>query len=663
MAKKIKFPLKMADGSQVRNIEELREHFDLTAVLSYYTSGRLAEWLTDRYYDVEAEKIKALEPSAKEFKKNLCEILAVPYSETGADDVDLANIAVKNERYERLKQFTADDTILAAVDLVAFTQEDLADLLDKDATLIYLCGERFRIPCSKGSVTYIGINNPIVEVDKRYNKEGIVFKYVQGANILDESINSVYTSDPDSFEDLPNDMVKKAAENGNSHAQLELASRYDVRKRYPRILNNPEQAKYWYKKVIAQWEEDAKNGDIAAQVALANSFAYGDNGAEINIEKSEYWSKSAFEGFQKSFVKGNVDLQFYLDNIYDFCDDDTQEVIQFFERPAKQGNLEAMQALIELYGYDDEGFCNDDFYDKEKAEYWQKEYDTAEFIRCKKAAEQGNASEQSTLGDYYAEGKGTDADSDKADFWYKLSLTGFKKAAEQGDARAQMEVARCYHDGKGVKVDKQTAFLWNKKAADQENNQAMKIVGDCYATGDGVEQSDEECLYWYRKAAEQGNQEAASQLRFKKAVVNKSISCKDISKGDVVTSLTASKDTKETLHTNESAKVENAALRRFIRKNKDDNYEKCINEPFSMIVDTVSELYPGAIVVKGVIEKGIVQINDEITITKKNGAALQSVVKGVELFSKLLNYAEAGDEVGLLLKDIKHIDISKGDVV
>lgn len=411
-------------------------------------------------------------------------------------------------------------------------------------------------------------------------------------------------------------MVKKAAENGNSHAQLELASRYEVTKKSPSILNNPEQAKYWYKKVIARWEEDAKNGDIAAQVALANSFEYGDNGTEIDIEKSEYWSKSAFEGFQKSFVKGNADLEFYLGNLYDFCDDDTQKVIQFFERPAKQGNLEAMQALIELYGYDDEGFCNDDFYDKKKAEYWQKEYDTAEFIRCKKAAEQGNASEQSTLGDYYAEGKGTDADSDKADFRYKLSLTGFKKAAEQGDARAQMEVARCYHDAKGVKVDKQTAFLWDKKAADQENNQAMKIVGDCYATGDGVEQSDEECLYWYRKAAEQGNQEAASQLPFKKAVVNKKIAS-----------------------------------------------SKYANVPFQMTIQKITGIRGRGAIVEGVIEKGYVRDCDKVTISKKDGTSLQSVVMRIEIFGNIIDYAEEGDDVKLFFQSISRKDISKGDVV
>lgn len=613
MAKKIKFPLKMADGSQARNIEELRAHFDLTTILSYYASGRLIEWLTDRYYDVEAEKIKALESSSKEPKKNLCEILAVPYSETDTDDVDLADIAAKNERYERLKQFTADDTILAAVDLVAFTQEDLADLLDKDATLIYLCGERFRVPCSKGGVTYIGVNNPVVDVDKSYHKKEIVFKGVQGANILDGSTKSVFTSAPNSFEDLPNDKVKKAAENGNTHAQLELASRYDVTKNAPSILNNPEKAKYWYKKVIARWEEDAKNGDLAAQYALSHSYSSGNYGVKKSIDKSKQWYHAASEGYKKLAEKGDAEAQFSFGRLFE----DDQEAIYWLEQSAKQGNLEAMLSLIEIYGEDE-----DDFYDKEKSEYWQDECDTTEFIRCKTAAEQGDASEQSTLGDYYAEGKGTDVDSDKADFWYKLALTGFKKAAEQGDPRAQMQVARCYHDGKGVQVDKQTAFMWYKKAADQENNQAMKIVGDCYEIGDGVEQSDEECLYWYGKAAEQGNREAASQLPFKKAKV---------------------------------------VDRKMASERKDDAGHT--NSKFQLTIQNVIEIRGRGTVVEGVIEKGSVQTTDEVTITKKNGTVLQSVVIGIEMFRKILDYAEKGDEVGLLLRGISPKDVSKGDVV
>lgn len=101
MAGKIKFPLKMADGAQVRTIEELREHFDLISVLEYYSNGRLIEWLESRYYDEEADKIKVLDHSSADFKKNLCQILGVPYSENEAAQVDLGDISKKNERREK----------------------------------------------------------------------------------------------------------------------------------------------------------------------------------------------------------------------------------------------------------------------------------------------------------------------------------------------------------------------------------------------------------------------------------------------------------------------------------------------------------------------------------------------------------------------------------
>lgn len=39
----VKFPLKMQDGAMVKTLEDLQAHFDLTAVLSYYDSGRLVK--------------------------------------------------------------------------------------------------------------------------------------------------------------------------------------------------------------------------------------------------------------------------------------------------------------------------------------------------------------------------------------------------------------------------------------------------------------------------------------------------------------------------------------------------------------------------------------------------------------------------------------------
>jgi hypothetical protein len=162
MAKKVRTPLGMGNA-QVTDLKELQEHFDLASVLAYCDNGRLVEWLEERYYEDEAGKIAALDKSAANFKKQLCAVLGVPY-ESGADDVDMDEISANNKKREKLKQYTADDDILDNADKAAFTQEDLADLLDNDVKEIYLCGDSFNIPLKKEGVKYIGINNPLVNV-------------------------------------------------------------------------------------------------------------------------------------------------------------------------------------------------------------------------------------------------------------------------------------------------------------------------------------------------------------------------------------------------------------------------------------------------------------------------------------------------------------------
>ena len=63
MAKKIRFPLEMDNGIEVRSIEELRDNFSLARVLAYYKNGKLAIWLRDRYANDLADAIEAVNPS------------------------------------------------------------------------------------------------------------------------------------------------------------------------------------------------------------------------------------------------------------------------------------------------------------------------------------------------------------------------------------------------------------------------------------------------------------------------------------------------------------------------------------------------------------------------------------------------------------------------
>jgi len=70
----------MSDGTQVKSLEELREHFDLISVLEHYTSGKLLEWLKSLRCEEEADAVAAMNPFMPEFEETLCRLFQVPFS-------------------------------------------------------------------------------------------------------------------------------------------------------------------------------------------------------------------------------------------------------------------------------------------------------------------------------------------------------------------------------------------------------------------------------------------------------------------------------------------------------------------------------------------------------------------------------------------------------
>lgn len=173
MAKKIKFALKMKDGVEVRNLQELRDNFDLNQVTAYFMDGKLVTWLSDRYYDEEAEQIESLQKDDSELQKKLCQIFGVEYEE---DTMTPEEIEARNRKLAKLKEITDDEEILANVDHVAFSQEELSDLLDEGVDTIYLCGDDFVIPERVKDKTYIGINTRLnldAKKMERYEKNNI----------------------------------------------------------------------------------------------------------------------------------------------------------------------------------------------------------------------------------------------------------------------------------------------------------------------------------------------------------------------------------------------------------------------------------------------------------------------------------------------------------
>jgi elongation factor Tu len=87
-----------------------------------------------------------------------------------------------------------------------------------------------------------------------------------------------------------------------------------------------------------------------------------------------------------------------------------------------------------------------------------------------------------------------------------------------------------------------------------------------------------------------------------------------------------------------------------------------IDKPFLMSVEDVFSITGRGTVATGRIERGIVKVGEEVQIVGL-GSSIKSVCTGVEMFRKLLDQGQAGDNVGLLLRGVAKEDIERGHVI
>ncbi|HPT65760.1 MAG TPA: elongation factor Tu [Candidatus Woesebacteria bacterium] len=87
-----------------------------------------------------------------------------------------------------------------------------------------------------------------------------------------------------------------------------------------------------------------------------------------------------------------------------------------------------------------------------------------------------------------------------------------------------------------------------------------------------------------------------------------------------------------------------------------------LDKPFLMPVEDVFSIKGRGTVATGRIEKGVVKINDEVEIVGLKDTR-KAVVTGVEMFHKMLDQGQAGDNVGLLLRGVEKDDIERGQVL
>jgi elongation factor Tu len=90
--------------------------------------------------------------------------------------------------------------------------------------------------------------------------------------------------------------------------------------------------------------------------------------------------------------------------------------------------------------------------------------------------------------------------------------------------------------------------------------------------------------------------------------------------------------------------------------------ERAIDRPFLMPVEDVFSISGRGTVATGRVERGIIKVQEEVEIVGMK-ATTKTVVTGVEMFRKLLDQGQAGDNCGILLRGVKREDIERGQVL
>jgi len=91
--------------------------------------------------------------------------------------------------------------------------------------------------------------------------------------------------------------------------------------------------------------------------------------------------------------------------------------------------------------------------------------------------------------------------------------------------------------------------------------------------------------------------------------------------------------------------------------------QRDIDKPFLMPVEDVFTITGRGTVATGRVEQGVVKVSEEVEIVGIRPKTTKTVVTGVEMFRKLLDQGQAGDNIGVLLRGVKRDDIERGQVL
>ena len=91
--------------------------------------------------------------------------------------------------------------------------------------------------------------------------------------------------------------------------------------------------------------------------------------------------------------------------------------------------------------------------------------------------------------------------------------------------------------------------------------------------------------------------------------------------------------------------------------------ERNENLPFLMPIEDIFTITGRGTVATGRVERGVLKLSEEVEIVGLQEEKMKTVVTGIEMFRKLLDFAEAGDNIGALLRGVQGTDIKRGQVL
>lgn len=157
MAIKIQFALNLGKV-KVNNMSELKKYFQLDYIIINLSDGRLIKWLRDRNENEIADKIVELSLQDKELPQKLCDIFGIK----NTFNITVEKALAKGEKLKILKDYTSEQKFIDNIDNMAFSQEELEQLINDGVREIYLYGDKFKIPSNSKNISYISVNNPVI---------------------------------------------------------------------------------------------------------------------------------------------------------------------------------------------------------------------------------------------------------------------------------------------------------------------------------------------------------------------------------------------------------------------------------------------------------------------------------------------------------------------